>query len=431
MRNFDCATESKANYLYQPYDFLLMSAAVPREFPLLFIDAIADELSVDETKQEISEFNPQIIVVAMANTSWDEDIVFLKDIRNRFEASQVYVFGDVFFDHSYKSYIKKWCDGVLNDPILLKFTTEGIRFDSTTNKQTLKRPIPVEVGFPRHELFQNTSYRWPFSRHKKYTTIFMAWGCPYSCDYCIMSNFPNYWRPHSDVMSELDEIYKLGIREIYIGDRSFGLPYKNIKTILQQMKSYQFSWSTYLHPNQYTPELLNLMHESGCHTIIVGFESFNQLELKQFGRHVKKDRLENLVKHANELGIDICGDFIIGLPHEDRLSVSKTIKWALDLNIQFASFNVATPLPGTSIRAQALEDGRLQEREMGLYDSLGKHEVLKTKHLSASEIKKLKKQAVRRFYLRPKYLWNRLKGARSLEHLIIQAQEGLMLLWKH
>ena len=43
----------------------------------------------------------------------------------------------------------------------------------------------------------------------------------------------------------------------------------------------------------------------------------------------------------------------------------------------------------------------------------------------------LKRRMVRRFYLRPAYLWRRLSGARSLHELSSQAREGLALIAKN
>jgi hypothetical protein len=41
---------------------------------------------------------------------------------------------------------------------------------------------------------------------------------------------------------------------------------------------------------------------------------------------------------------------------------------------------------------------------------------------------RLKKRMIRRFYLRPTYLWKRLRGVASLYELRAQAREGLALL---
>ena len=101
-----------------------------------------------------------------------------------------------------------------------------------------------------------------------------------------LSRFPNIWRHYQEVLTEMEHIKKIGIEEIYIGDRSFGLPRKNVISLLKEMveRDYGFSWSTYFHPNQYDPELFDLMVESGCHTVIIGVES---ADIKGLGKKVQ------------------------------------------------------------------------------------------------------------------------------------------------
>ncbi len=435
MRNFDCATESKANYLYQPYDFLLMSARVPADCPFELFDAIAARWSTEETLKKILSFNPQIIVLAMANTSWDEDFLFLKTLQKKLSDTKILVFGDLFFEAYFKEQVKPYVDSILANPVFINFS-ELLQnrgdWQEAPPLLPLKKPHQFELGLPKHDKFIHSQYRWPFARHYKYTTVFTAWGCPYSCDYCIMSQFPNYWREANDILLELDTIKTLGFKEIYIGDRSFGLPYQNILTLLDGMieRNYQFSWSTYFHPNQYTPELLEKMKMSGCHTLIIGIESHDLLLLKKHGRHVTANNLEKLISHAEHLGIDVCGDFIIGLPGESKASILETINYAKQLKLDYASFNIAAPLPGTSIRKAAIENGSFSNSESSHYDSLGKHHVIGNDLLSSVEIQKLKKQAIRQFYLSPSFLIRRIKKLRGIQHFIIQASEGLKLLVK-
>lgn len=435
MRNFDCATESKAHYLYQPYDFLLMSARVPADCPFELIDAIADKATHEETLRKIIQCKPKIIVLAMANTSWNEDFQFLKILHQEVSQAKILVFGDLFFEEYFKQQVTPYVHSILTDPIFINFKTllqdkEG--FLEPPSLQHLKKPHPFQLGIPKHEKFVHAQYRWPFARHYKYTTVFTAWGCPYSCDYCIMSQFPNYWREAKEVLEELDVIKAQGFKEIYIGDRSFGLPYQNILALLDGMieKDYQFSWSSYFHPNQYTPALLEKMKLSGCHTLVIGIESHDLHLLKKHGRHVTVENLEKLINHAERIGIDICGDFIIGLPGESRESILETIHYAKRLKLDYASFNIAAPLPGTSIRKKAIEVGSFSNAESSHYDSLGKHQVIGNGLLTGKEIQDLKKQAVKRFYLNPSFMWRRVRKLRGLQHLIIQASEGLKLLVK-
>ena len=61
-------------------------------------------------------------------------------------------------------------------------------------------------------------------------------------------------------------------------------------------------------------------------------------------------------------------------------------------------------------------------------DQGGEDAFLPTQTLDRERMVALKKRMVRRFYLRPAYLWRRLRDAGSLWELKAQAREGLALL---
>lgn len=445
MRNFDCATESKGNYLYQPYDFLLLSSKVPADWPLQFIDAIASQYDDKEIFSRLEAYRPEVIVCALAATNWQQDLVFVKKLRQSFPDSYLLVFGDLFIEKKPSETISPYVDGILTSPVTFDLKKlenisredfqatehEGFRTDAFYSRSDLKSPTQIYLKGVRHRDFLHQAYRWPFSRYFQYTTIFTAWGCPYSCSYCILNKFPNYWRDYREILDEMEDVRRLGIREIYIGDRSFGLPLPNVIKLLEGMieRKFHFSWSTYFHPNQYTPELLEKMKRAGCHTIIVGVETADQGSLKAYGRHVRQHQFQSLIQHAKALEIEICGDFIIGLPHDTRQSVEETISYACTMGIDFASFNVAAPLAGSSIRSQAITDGKLKEGEEH-FDSLGNQRVLSVSSLTPDEIIGLRNKAVFRFYARPYYLIDRLKSIKTPQHLLIQLQEAWQLFRK-
>lgn len=443
-RNFDCSTESKGNYLYQPYDFLLLSGRLPEQWPLTIIDAIADDLSVEEAHAEVLRTDADLIVLAMAETSWGDDSQFLEDLRGQFPTRLILVFGDILIEDSAAEEVSPLADGILVSPFLVDFADfaglsredldnkrsaiAGLRTDEYYQRKDMKRPQQLSLGLPRHESFMHRRYRWPFARHFKYTTIFTAWGCPYSCEYCILSRFPNIWRPYAEVLTEMEHVKQLGFSEIYIGDRSFGLPRDNVISLLRLMISekYGFSWSSYFHPNQYDPELFDLMVDSGCHTVIIGVESADIEGLKKFKRYMRVDKFENLLEHAKRRGVDVCADFIIGLPGETEGAIEETVRFSKGLDIQYASFNIATPSPGSSIRRTAIEDGRITAGDHH-YDSLGKVNTLRSDQVSGKQLVHMRNRAVREFYMRPRYLARRMLRIRSWQHFMIQAGEAVQI----
>jgi hypothetical protein len=91
------------------------------------------------------------------------------------------------------------------------------------------------------------------------------------------------------------------------------------------------------------------------------------------------------------------------------------------------SVNVAVPRFGTPFRARALELG-LADPEDLVMDQGGASAFLPTRTLDKASMLALKKRMIRRFYLRPSYLWNRLRAVQSPWELGAQVREGLALL---
>jgi anaerobic magnesium-protoporphyrin IX monomethyl ester cyclase len=446
MRNFDCATESKGNYLYQPYDFLLMTGKIPSAWPVQFLDAIASELNSEQLLADLNVFKPDIIVCAVAATNWQQDLNFVKLLREQFPTSYLLVFGDLFVNDPPVKEIEASVNGIFTSPVMFEFSTfanlkevkdfipdqyTGFRNPDFYQRSDLKNPTEITLKDLRHDLFVHPNYRWPFARSFQYTTIFTAWGCPYSCSYCILNKFPNYWRNFNEIISEMEIVKNSGIKEIYIGDRSFGLPLNNVVQLLNRMveKEFNFSWSTYFHPNQYNPELLDLMKKSGCHTLIIGVESRDFKSLKKFGRHVREKNFEDLIKHAKKIGINICGDFIIGLPGETKKDIESTIQFSLELDLAYASYNIAAPLAGSVIREMAIQNGQIKDDEQEI-DSFGRSRIISVCNENDETLRKLRDQAIVKFYLRPNYLFKRLIDLKSFEHFFIQFQEALLMFSK-
>lgn len=447
IRNTTCASESKGNYLLQPYDFILLSGVFPKECNIQYVDGLADNLTKEQIIEKLKTQKFDLVITAVIDRLWDHDLAFLKSLSKFTEDKNipVLIFGDAFLEKNNCEEAIKYADGIIASPfdlkpeLILSSAKEELRnnpdlfglknykeaFSNISKKSQLKK-----INIPRHELFLKSEYRFPFSNHKKYSTVNLSWGCPYSCDYCPASNLPSYFREADDVFNEIKDLVSKGIKEIYFADFSFGVPLENTKKLLKLIidNNLKFDWSTYFHPNQFNTELLTLMKQSGCHTIITGIETANLRILENFNRTTSKNQITSLINFANEIKINICADFIIGLPGETEKDILNTIKFATSLNIDYASFNIASPLPGSKWRN---EFGTKQGEEIGHhFDSMGGANIIPLSEISALDLLRLKNLAVRSFYLRPIYLIKRMLKLRSFEHFIIQFEEMLHLLFK-
>lgn len=443
IRLIDCSHETKANYLWQPNDFMIMSSLLQPEDRVTLIDGTADVLTDRQYFDTLDKTTGDLLVFALSAACWESDYSYFLKTKKKLPDIPAYVIGDIFLEENYQRLILQHCSGIIVNPYqvslleMARVSSSGALLTGVCSVpgQSLfpkgKRAVTITSRTPRHELFLKKGYRFPFAHHFRFTTVTSMWGCPFTCTYCTDSHFPPIIRNYHDVLAELDYVARLGVTELFFADKVFGFSPENVYPILDTMAArYTFSWSCYFNPQLYTPRLIDAMKSAGCHTLIIGIDSADIPSLRIFKRYVEPQKVEKLIEHAKRIGLSICGDFILGLQHETENDVRRTIDFALCHHIDFASFNIAAPLPGSDIRSRVQKAGRLTFGKEG-FDTCARAGIIGSENISVEKLRALRRTAFRKFYLRPTYWLARIKKTVSPEHFVIQFLEILSMLRKY
>jgi len=432
VRSYYCGSTSKSSYLFQPLDLLMLSGRFTGEFEIMVIDAIADGLCTNEVLKEISDFKAEAVVCVVSIVSWDSDLKFLKQLKNDLPSMQVIANGDVFFDQAETILAENSCI----DAVIFDFASEDVIHylkgagDKANNmlykldgRIVGRRNFPPTGGAfklptPRHELFLNGNYRFPFAKHYPFTTVLTNFGCPFKCRFCIANSLGFRFREAEEVFEELLFIKKLGLKEVFFEDMTFGIPRSNAMKLLNLMidGKLNFSWTCFSRADVVDKELLLLMKNAGCHTIMLGVESANEGILQKYQKGCSKKIIKEAFSNARRFGIKTVGTFILGLPEDDRTTVMETIEFAKELDCNYASFNFATPRPGTGLREMAISEGIIKKEELA-FDHSGDNMFSLSRQLSTKELRWLQKKAIREFYLRPTYIIRQIMQIRSYVEL--------------
>ena len=440
IRDYSCSKTTKSNYLFHPVDLLVLSGTLAEQHEVAVLDCMAERLAPDAARARIRASAPDAIVSLVGSVSWDEDRAFLAEEARA--GARVLAIGDVLQEASEQRLAEEpWLEAALHDfsnrDALCILAGERERLGDAT----VRRPDgsiarvhqgPRKGGFriprPRHELFPSKGYRFSFARRTPFATVLTDYGCPYPCTFCVIGTLGFKTRPVADVLDELDFLRARGVREIFFMDQTFGvLRERALELCAELERRGDLGWTAFTRPDTADDELLAAMKRAGCHTLILGVESASDAVLAAYKKGYGAAKVREGFARVKRHGLRTVGTFIIGLPEEDERSLERTLELALELELDFMSLNMAVPRFGTPFRARALELGLCSSADL-VMDQGGADAFLPTATLDRAAMLALKKRMIRRFYLRPAYLWRRLASVRSLGELEAQAREGLALL---
>jgi anaerobic magnesium-protoporphyrin IX monomethyl ester cyclase len=440
IRDYFCSKTTKSNYLFHPVDLVALTGTLASQHTVEVLDCMAERLDPAQARARIAAFDPEVVLSLVGSVSWNEDRAFLSEQHQ--SGRRVLVIGDVLHERSeQRLQAEAWIEAALhdfsNEDCLHYLAGNRERVLDMTLRQVDGTPQRIQAGArkgqfriprPRHELFPERGYHFSFARSAPFATVLTDYGCPYPCTFCVIGTLGFKTRPVEDVLEEIDHLRSRGVRELFFMDQTFGVVEKRALQLCSAMEQRgDLSWTAFTRPDTGDDELLAAMKRAGCHTVIMGVESASDAVLATYKKGYRAQVVRDGFARVKRHGLRTVGTFIIGLPEEDEASLRRTLELALELDLDFMSLNMAVPRFGTPFRARAVEMGLADPDDL-VMDQGGADAFLPTKTLDRESMLALKKSMVRRFYLRPSYLWRRLRSVGSLHELRGQLREGLALI---
>ncbi len=233
-------------------------------------------------------------------------------------------------------------------------------------------------------------------------------GCPFDCNFCsVTAMFGRRYRTVS-VERALEEIRRVDRKDVFIYDDNLTANVKYTHQILDGMlpAGKRFTWAAQVRADAARdPELLRKMEATGCGRAYIGFESIDDVALKEMKKKQTADDVRKAVRLFHKAGIPVHGMFIFGAETDDASTVALTERFVAEERIDSVQFMVSTPFPGTELAFKLESEGRVLHHLWRYYD--GMHAVMRPRKLSPFEIQRLVIGAYRGFY-------NPLQAARNL-----------------
>ena len=410
---------------------------------VLWLDGIAEELSVEEFDRRLSEFRPDYVVIETKTPVVKRHWKWLREHKGRHEPNTKYVLvgdhvtalpeetmenspvdfiltgGD--WDFLLKNVVSADGDATKYEPGIWYRSIDGsventgrFRLDHDLNSAPW-----IDRDLCKWKLYAEKNGNF---RRTPGTYLMSGRDCWHAkCTFCSWTTlYPVYrTRDPMDVVDEIEHLVKeYGVKEIMDDSGSFPVG-KFMDVFCSEMIRRGLNRKVRIDCNMRFGRLsaadYRMMRKAGFRLVLFGVESANQITLDRFVKALKVEDIENGAKWASEAGLDVHLTFMFGHAWEGKDEIANTVALARRMLARgYASTlqcTLTVPYPGTPLFAELKEADGLTTLDWDEYDM--RKAVTKTPLASEDEIKRAIRDVYRGF-LQPSALMRRLASTRTL-----------------
>ena len=240
---------------------------------------------------------------------------------------------------------------------------------------------------------------------KRYALIEGSRGCSNDCSFCTQCAYWRWkWRSKSPkrIADEMQYTYEqYGMKFQWLTDDNFGLGAHTrelCRELIDRGLSQDIMWFMQARCDDVRrhENLLPTLSEAGLRWILTGVESPSESTLEAFNKKIRPEDAKNAISQLKRNDIFSQAMFIIGERHDSAESIARLRSFADEIDPDLAIFTILTPLPGTRIYDEALNNGWIEDRNWAHYDMA--HAIMPTEHLSRLQVQEEFYKCYRSFY---------------------------------
>ncbi len=259
-----------------------------------------------------------------------------------------------------------------------------------------KLPDLANTPIPRWDLLKNNEY--------SAFTIYTGRGCPNDCEFCIVKEFFGRGCRHKSIEKVVEEVKFLqGIdpkKALFFTDDNLLVDSKYAEELMNRLKPLKinFWWCNTSMDMLKDDKILDLMYDSGCRMICIGFESLSQKSIDAMNKsHVNRVKeYKEIINRIHFHQIAILGSFILGNDTDDDTIFEETAGFINETNIAFPVIAALTPFAGTKLYKKLKSDNRILQNNWEKYN--GESVCFKPNRLSAKMLEDKRDMVCKNIY---------------------------------
>lgn len=186
-------------------------------------------------------------------------------------------------------------------------------------------------------------------------------GCPYRCTFCALWRIMDGRYYKRDIDAVVEELKTIPERYVFFVDDEPFVDPKRMWHLAEAIKragidKEYFAYSR-IDSLLRDLDLMELWHSIGLRRLLFGVETVFDHELKEYNKRQQRQQIIDGLRAARKIGIGLFCNFIVN-PNYTRLEFEELVQFIRDNEVDYPSFTILTPIPGTGN-----DYGRVSERQ--------------------------------------------------------------------
>ncbi len=240
-------------------------------------------------------------------------------------------------------------------------------------------PDPALIKPARRDILQRELYN--FRGVQMVDLVHASRGCRFNCFPCCTPYLGGRCFRPRPIENVVEEVAGIDNNRLFFVDNSLAQDDDWEKELFRALIPLKKKWIS--HPIKDDDEILDLAARAGCWYVYQAIVDMSEVIAERIRRY-------------KERGIGVEGTILLGLDKHDEDYIKRMVDFLLELELDLAEFTIMTPFPGTPLREELQQQGRILHNDWARY-TCGET-VFQPAQLSVEKLNELNQYAWNTFY---------------------------------
>jgi radical SAM superfamily enzyme YgiQ (UPF0313 family) len=225
-------------------------------------------------------------------------------------------------------------------------------------------------------------------------------GCPYRCSFCSLWKIMDGRYYMREIEGVVREIASLRERFVFLVDDEAFINVRRMTDLARALRAAGVRKEYFAYCRIDTllrhREMMELWHAIGLRRLFIGIEATSDQELRDYNKRLALAQVERGLALAKEIGISVFAGFVVS-PDYGEADFKRLERFIRHNKIEYPSFTVLTPIPGTAALASFDYVRELQANDRPNWDLFDLQHVVTDTRLPKEEFERHYKNLYRVF----------------------------------